>query len=110
MKKRMLIGLVAITAVALLFGACSKSSPAPVTPSESELTIQGSEDARDAAIAYLQTTSSEAPNPNADWQGTDVTTPGLVGATKKQYVDGDWIASIAYNVVRPDLTEYQVII
>ena len=78
-----------------------------------EITIQNAADARDAAIAYLQTISSNTPNtPNsdADWQETDVTTPGLVGGVKMQYVDGEWTVGVAYNVVRPDLTEYQVVI
>jgi len=75
-----------------------------------EITIQNAADARDAAIAYLQTISSNTPDSDADWQETDVTTPGLVGGVKMQYVDGEWTVGVAYNVVRPDLTEYQVAI
>jgi len=109
-KSKWIIGIVLLSLCSLLLVACGQTEPAPAPDKPEEAIIQNATDARDAAIAYLQTLDSEAPDPGANWQETDVTTPGLVGGVKKQYTADDWTISIAYNVVRPDLTEYHVII
>jgi hypothetical protein len=67
-------------------------------------------EARDAAILYLQLEGTDAPNLDLDWEETNVTQLGLVGGVTMQYTADGWTVAIAYNVVRPDLTKYQVIV
>jgi len=109
-KSKWIIVVVLLSICSLLLVACGQTEPAPAPDKPEEVTIQNATDARDAAIAYLQTLLPDAPDTDANWQETDVTTPGLVGGIKKQYTAGDWTIGVAYNVVRPDLTEYRVII
>jgi len=69
--------------------------------------------ARDAVLATLaETYGDRAPAPDLAWAEMDVT-PGapdkpLPGATSLQYVAGDWVMTLSYPVVRPDLVVYKV--
>jgi len=107
LKTRWIIGIVFVTLVSLFFVACTQPES---TPSPTEPAIQNAIEARDAALTYLQTVNADIPSPNADWQETDITSPGLIGGVQKQYTTDEWTIGIAYNVVRPDQVTYHVVI
>ena len=107
LKTRWIIGIVFVTLVSVFFVACTQSEP---TPSLTEPAIQNAIEAKDAALTYLQTVNADMPSPDANWQETDTTTPGLIGGVQKQYTTDEWTIGLAYNVVRLDQTEYHVVI
>jgi len=109
MRKTRLFAVMALLGlIVIVFGACSEPTPSPTPPTETA--IQNAVEARNAALAYLQTASGDIPGSNANWQETDITTPGLIGGVQKQYTTDEWTIGIAYNVVRPDQVTYHVVI
>jgi hypothetical protein len=71
--------------------------------------------ARDAVLAYLaESYGDRAPALGLTWAETDVT-PGmpdrpLLGSTSLQYVVADWVMTLSYPVVRPDLVVYTALV
>jgi predicted secreted protein len=107
-KTRLLTIIALLGLTVMVFGACSEPTPSPTPPTETA--IQNAVEARNAALAYLQTASGDILGSDANWQETDTTTPGLVGGVKKQYTTDDWTIGVAYNVVRPDQVVYHIVI
>ncbi len=65
-------------------------------------TIISSSYARDLAIEYAlnlhrELSGVEAPE---DWEEEDLTPQGLVGASKRKFVEGDWTVTVSWAVVR----------
>ena len=71
--------------------------------------------ARDAVLAYISARYGEqAPSLDLVWDETNKT-PGypekpLPGATNLQYTADNWMMTLSYPVVRPDMVEYQITI
>jgi len=101
-KGKSYLGIVILSAVALIMGGCV---------SESGSKIEGAEDARDAALAYLQEHEpQDAPSADIVWQEEDVTPPGWVGGVFKQFISDDWTVKVSYPVLPPENTVYQVVV
>jgi len=106
-KTRLFAVIALLGLIVIIFSACSEPTPSP-TPTETA--IQNAVEARNAALAHLQTASADIPGSDADWQETDTTTPGLIGGVQKQYTTDEWTIGLAYNVVRPDQVVYNIVI
>ena len=109
-KTRLFAVIALLGLIVIVFGACSEPTPSPTPSTPTETAIQNAVEARDAALAFLQTASADIPGSDADWQETDTTTPGLIGGVQKQYTTDEWTIGVAYNVVRPDQVIYDVVI
>ncbi len=62
--------------------------------------------ARDAAMALVAEETGVLPE--LEWVGADVTPEGLVGATTMRYTAGDWVVTVSYPIVPPDMVVYTV--
>ena len=105
-RAKLYIGVVIMSLVALLAGACtSKPSPAP------NLEVRDAAEARDAAIIYLQANAGKnAPAGNIKWNTENITPPGLVGSTTISFTSGEWTITVAYPVVPLENTRYEVVV
>jgi hypothetical protein len=99
--------ILACLALCLLFPVVSCSGPDSNVPSE----INSEEEARGAAISYLQDNYEErAPSTGGDWQGKDITPEGLLGRRVIEFNFGDWRAVVSCPVVAPENIQYEVIV
>lgn len=103
--KRNLIIAIAVIAVVVIVAAsgawiCLQNpSPAPTATPTPELTAQ--EQARDAAITYIQTNHAQTASLLADlsWTGGRATPEGLVGGETYVYTSGNWNLTVQYPVI-----------
>jgi len=129
-SKRMLVGLFLVMSVAVLSSCESPPSRpteipplVPATPTEagqqptavpSETEAEGPQavlEARDQALAFVRENYSDtAPPADAQWGERRMTPQGLVGAETYQYTAEDWVLTISYPVVQPELTVYRVVL
>ncbi len=99
--------ILACLALCLLFPVVSCSGPDSNVPSE----VNSEEEARGAAISYLQDNYGErAPSTGGDWQGKDITPEGLLGRRVIEFTLGDWRAVVSCPVVAPENIQYEVIV
>jgi len=104
MKRRFIFGCILLILVTVLTAACAE-------PDQAGPTVKDAAEARQTAIVYLQEKGiEEAPSTDINWQETDETPPGLLGAASKFYTADGWAVSVSYPVVHPDLTVYRVVI
>ncbi len=107
------LGLVIILS-ALTFSGCGPATPQPTeiptaTPTQAAVEAPDPVRARDAALAYVSERYGEqAPALGLAWTEELTTPEGLVGSTTYQYTAEDWVVTVSYPIVRPDLTVYQV--
>ncbi len=76
--------------------------PAPVTE------IRDPAQARDVALAYLKAAGDDVPEPGGDWIASDVTPPGLLGASTWEFIKEGWQVRVSYPIVLPENTIYTV--
>ena len=101
-RGKLYMGIVILSAVALVMGGCV---------SESGSEIEGAEEARDAALTYLQEHEPQnAPSTDIVWQEEDVTPPGWVGQVFKEFTSDEWTIKVSYPVLLPENTIYQVVV
>lgn len=99
-RGKLYMGIVILSAVALVMGGCV---------SESGSEIEGAEEARDAALTYLQEHEPQnATSTGIVWQEEDVTPPGWVGGVFKKFTSDEWTIKVSYPVVLPKNTIYEV--
>jgi hypothetical protein len=94
-----------------MLGACSGDDVTTVEeePTMSELVVENAEEARDAVLDYLREQDPRnAPDKDIVWEGTIITPSGLVGSTTEEYTSGGWVIDVAYPIVLPENTVYQV--
>ncbi|MFC1953913.1 hypothetical protein ACFLWR_07315 [Chloroflexota bacterium] len=107
MKRNLLFGPILLIIAIVLTVSCA--TPAPLGPTEP--VVKDAVEARQAAITYIQgKAAADAPNLGTKWQESDETPPGLVGAANKYYTSDEWVVSVSYPIVLPDLTVYRVVI
>jgi hypothetical protein len=132
--KRCVWGFLFILSLIAL-GACRQAAPAPTpepteaapvpvaTPTEASAepvaTVTETEArapdqvvaARDAVLAHLgEQHSEDAPAPGLTWSEERATPQGLIGAETYRYTAEDWVMTISYPVVAPDMVTYQVVV
>lgn len=67
--------------------------------------------ARDQALAFVRDRyGDKAPSADAQWAERRMTPQGLLGAETYQYTAQDWVLTISYPVVLPELTTYRVVL
>jgi len=94
--------------LALLAFGCAKIEPA-VEPEPAGLAVSSAAGAVEAAIDYLhEQVGEDAPAEGIVWQEEDITTPGLVGGSYRQFTSGEWVVKVSYPVVALENTVYQV--
>jgi len=66
--------------------------------------------ALDSAINYISSQYGEQafPAPEIEWSAEDITPEGLVGATTYLFTAGDLTANVAYALVAPDATVFNI--
>nr|MBC7243928.1 hypothetical protein [Chloroflexota bacterium] len=65
--------------------------------------------ARDAALAFLQTTyPGQAPPQGLSWVGRNTTPPGVVGSSSYEFVSGDWLMWIGTPQIAPGYLIYEM--
>jgi hypothetical protein len=119
------IGLLLIAA-ALLAAGCGgatptptptavppQATPTPVLPEPSPTPVSGPTvdrvSARDAALVYVRDRyGADAPAADLTWTEQHTTPPDFVGGQFYQYTAGDWLVTVSYPVVLPELTVYTV--
>ncbi|HSJ55789.1 MAG TPA: serpin family protein, partial [Anaerolineae bacterium] len=100
--------------LSLLFAACGPAptpapAPSPTDGAGSQVVLPDAARVRDAALAYLADLDPTAAAPaGLDWTGEEVTPQGLVGRTSWHYTAGDWSVVVAYPLVAPEATIYDV--
>jgi hypothetical protein len=107
-----------LAAIVLLLGACG--SPVTVSPGASSTPVpteaveevpEEVQAAFDAALAHLSENYGEqAPAMGLEWVGERTTPQDLVGSESFSYRAGDWLLTISYPVVHPDLIVYAVVV
>ncbi len=92
--------------VTLLVGACkSEAAPSPVSE------VKDAAGARDVAFSHLREYEAQnVPGADIEWQEADVTPPGLVGSTTKEFTSDGWTVEVYSPVVAPQYTRYEVTI
>jgi putative hemolysin len=90
-----------ILVVVLVVSGCGPAS-APATDEPAF----GPTFARDSAMAAIWTEGE--PMPALDWSEEDLTPQDLVGSSTIRYTAGEWVVTVVYPIVAPDLTVYQV--
>ena len=99
--------VIAILCLATLLAGACKSEPAPTPVSE----VKDAADARDVGFSYLQEQEGQdVPGADAEWQEADVTPPGLVGSTTKEFTSDGWTVEVYSPVVAPQYIRYEVTI
>jgi len=88
-----------------------ETSPLPTATAGAEaVAISGPVPARDAALAFVaQSQGAGAVPTDLEWDEKDITPENLVGASTFQYTSGDWVVTVSYPVVLPELTVYHVV-
>jgi len=76
------------------------------TPSTEAPPAFGPTFARDAALATVWTEST--PLSALRWSEEDLTPEGLLGRSTIRYTSGAWVVTVAYPIVAPELTLYEV--
>jgi len=67
--------------------------------------------ARDQALAFVQDRYGEAaPGADVQWVERRMTPEGLLGAETYQYTAQDWVLTISYPIVQPELTTYRIVL
>jgi len=114
------IGLL-LVAVALVAAGCGGATATP-TPAASPTAVQPEESpaptagptvdrvgARDGALSYVRTRyGADAPAADLTWTEQYARPAEMVGGEVYQYTAGDWLITISYPVVLPELTVYTV--
>jgi len=113
MKGKILVPLCLLVVSILVFSGCAPPTPAPVSPAASPTEVVSApaevRAALNAALAYLAETYPDlASAAGRDWAARFVESEGQVGAGGYEFSSGDWLATITYPVVRPDLVVYSV--
>lgn len=91
--------LVLILSVMFLAVACEEEEEEEPTPVGSPAAFSA-EDARDAALEFAaESRFVDASIEDLDWEVTDLTPPGLVGAANLQYDTDGWRVLVSYPVV-----------
>lgn len=91
--------LVLILSVTFLAVACEEEEEEGPTPEGSPAAFSA-EDARDAALEFAaESRFTDASIEDLDWETTDLTPAGLVGAANLQYDADDWRVLVSYPVV-----------
>ena len=94
LKAKLYFAVVVLCILGLLASSCTGGSASEV---------ENATDARDAAIAYLEKNEGQStPGPGIKWQEEDITPPGLVGATAKEFTADEWASKVSYPVVAPE--------
>jgi len=102
LKAKLYFAVVVLCILGLLASSCTGGSASEV---------KNAADARDAAIAYLEKNEGQStPGPGIKWQEEDITPPGLVGATAKEFTSDEWAIKVSYPVVAPESTVYEVVV
>jgi hypothetical protein len=129
-SRRMLVGLFLIVSVAIL-SACEApvTQPTEIPPVAPQTPTQAAEDetpiptdeqsgapdsalsARDQALAFVRDRHGDAaPDAELEWAERRMTPEGMVGAETYQYGAQDWVLTISYPVVQPEMTTYRVVL
>lgn len=71
--------------------------------------------ARDAALSHIKTTFTEQltgsiPGIDAEWEVKNTNFEQRLGWESRQFSTKDWLVSVGYPVVAPELVSYQVLI
>lgn len=103
MNRRILVVICVVLLIALTTSSCA---PTP-TPTEKPPAF-GPSFARDAALATVWTENT--PLSGLRWSEEDLTPEGLIGGSTIRYTSGAWVVTVAYPIVAPELTVYQVTI
>ena len=115
-RTKLYFGMMLLSLVALLAGACPKPSPAPPpvptpAPAPTDLNIRDAAMAWDAALSYLRKHEGKnAPSGDIDWQEQDITPPGLVGSVTIEFASNEWTGKVSYAVLPPEHTVYHVVL
>ncbi len=116
MKSKSCTLVLLLTVGALNFSGCGPATPQPTeiptaTPTQAAVEAPDPVRARDAALAHVSERYGEqAPALGLAWTEELTTPEGLVGLTTYQYTAEDWVVTVSYPIVRPDLTVYQVVV
>jgi hypothetical protein len=126
----MLVGLFLIVSMAIL-SACESlpMRPTEVPPAVPQTPTQVAEEpttvapesdtgapetalsARDQALAFVRDAyGNAAPVVDLEWVERRMTPEGMVGAETYQYSAEDWVLTISYPIVQPELTAYRVVL
>ena len=121
-RTKLYFGVVILSLVVLLAGACARPGPAPApTPSPAptpapqpapapSLKVKNADEALVTALEYLRTSAGEdAPAADIQWEAQDITPPGLVGMGIREFGSDEWHIIVSYPVLPPENTEYQIV-
>lgn len=101
---------VCMVASALILSLVSCAGPPPTeTPAPPETSAEVLA-ARDAALTYVREHLDEAPAESLSWVQERLTLEGLVGTETYQYTAGDWVVTISYPFVAPEMVMYKVMV
>ncbi len=112
--------LVLVLGTSLISGCAPPSTPTDTTePSPlptpttggGAIAVPDPISARDVALAFLAGIYGEqAPSADLQWTEENLTPEGWVGASTFQYTAGDWVVTVSFPVVLPELTVYHVVV
>ena len=117
-RTKLYFGVVILSLVVLLAGACARPGPAPApTPPPApppapapSLKVKNADEALVTALEYLRTSAGEdAPAADIQWEAQDITPPGLVGMGIREFGSSEWHIIVSYPVLPPENTEYQIV-
>jgi hypothetical protein len=76
-------------------------------PAISEFVVQGNEQARDVALAYVAEKAG-LPLPDGDWAFKDQTSQGPADATTWLFTNGPWVVQVSAPAIAPQQVVYSI--
>jgi hypothetical protein len=105
MVKRALLSLLLVVMVASMVGCGGSAVPKVSAQGKAPAEVVA---ARDAAVVFVREHYDDAPEGAVTWTEEKLTLEGLVGGVTWRYSAEDWVITVAYAVVAPEWTVYQV--